>query len=102
LLQNRYDVKVIEACERTGGRILGIDEHDMGPSWVWAHQKNILQLVQTLGLELFSQYTKGFSVYDTPEGVQQFKASEGVASYRINGGLPQLISALEITSSYAP
>ncbi len=95
LLQDLYDVEVLEARERTGGRILAIGGHDMGPSWVWGHQKNILQLIQTLGLELFSQNIKGLSVYDAPEGVQKFKAPVGAASYRIKGGLPQLISALE-------
>ena len=95
LLQERYDVTVVEARDRTGGRILAMGGHDMGPSWVWAHQKNILQLIKTLDLELFSQYTKGFSVYDAPQGVQRFNASAGVPSYRIKGGIRQVISALE-------
>jgi len=58
LLQDRYDVTIIEARDRTGGRIMGIDGHDMGPSWIWPHQKNILKLIETLDLELFSQYTE--------------------------------------------
>jgi monoamine oxidase len=95
LLQDRYDVEVLEARERTGGRILAMGGHDMGPSWVWGHQKNILQLIRALGLELFPQYTQGLSVYDAPQGVQQFKAPEGALSYRIKGGVSQLIAALE-------
>ena len=95
LLQEQYDVTLIEARGRTGGRILTMGGHDMGPSWVWGHQKNILQLMEALGLELFSQYTQGLSVYDAPEGVQTFNAPMGTASYRIKGGLRQLIIALE-------
>ncbi len=50
LLQDQYEVTIIEARERTGGRIMTLDGHDLGPSWIWPHQKNILQLIETLGL----------------------------------------------------
>ena len=95
LLQDRYDVTIIEARDRTGGRIMGIDGHDMGPSWVWPHQKNILKLIETLDLELFSQYTEGLASYDAPEGVQHFRPSQKVPSFRIKGGIGQVVRALE-------
>ncbi|MCW8821086.1 MAG: FAD-dependent oxidoreductase [Sulfurovum sp.] len=95
LLQDTYEVSIIEARDRIGGRIMGIDGHDMGPSWVWAHQKNILQLIKTLGLELFSQYTEGLALYDAPDGVQRFTASSTTPSYRIKGGISHLVTALE-------
>ena len=94
LLQDSYDVTVVEARDRTGGRIMGMDGHDMGPSWVWPHQKNILQLIETLELEVFSQYTEGFALYDAPDGAQRFTPSTA-PSYRIKGGISQLVSALE-------
>ena len=94
LLQDTYDVTIIEARGRTGGRIMGIDGHDMGPSWVWSHQKNILQLIETLGLELFSQYTEGLALYDAPDGVQRFNAPSTAPSYRIKGGISQMVMAL--------
>lgn len=94
LLQDSYEVIVVEARDRIGGRIMGIDGHDMGPSWVWPHQKNILQLVKTLGLELFPQYTEGYALYDAPDGVQRFAPSTS-PSYRIKGGIGQLVNALE-------
>ena len=37
LLQDMYDVTIMEARNRTGGRIMGTDGHDMGPSWIWTH-----------------------------------------------------------------
>lgn len=95
LLQDSYDVIVVEARERTGGRIMAMGGHDMGPSWVWAHQKNILQLIEILGLELFPQYTRGLALYDAPDGVQRFNASAGAPSYRVKGGIGQIVAALE-------
>jgi len=95
LLQNAYEVIIVEARDRTGGRIIGIDGHDMGPSWVWPHQKNILELIEILGLELFPQHTDGVAVYDAPNGVEKFMAPRTVPSYRIKGGTSQLIVALE-------
>jgi len=94
LLQDSYDVTVVEARDRTGGRIMGMNGHDMGPSWVWPHQKNILQLIKTLDLEIFSQYEEGFALYDAPDGVQRFAPSTA-PSYRIKGGISQLVNALE-------
>lgn len=94
LLQENYDVMVLEARDRIGGRIYSVDGHDMGPSWVWGHQKHILQLIDSLDLELFEQYTKGLALYDAPEGVQKFSAPSSAPSYRIKGGIIVLIEAL--------
>ncbi|HEY9190632.1 MAG TPA: NAD(P)/FAD-dependent oxidoreductase [Sulfurovum sp.] len=95
LLQERYEVTVLEARGRTGGRVMAMGGHDMGPSWVWGHQKNILQLIESLGLALFPQYTHGAALYDAPEGVQRFHPSSGVPSYRVKGGIVQIAAALE-------
>ncbi|MBT8344430.1 MAG: FAD-dependent oxidoreductase [Sulfurovum sp.] len=95
LLQDTYDVTIIEARDRTGGRIMGIDEHDMGPSWVWPHQKNILKLIGSLDLKLFSQYTEGLASYDAPDGIQHFRPSQTAPSFRIKGGISQMVMALE-------
>jgi len=95
LLQDKYDVTVLEARERTGGRILNISGHDMGPSWVWKHQTHILQLIDSFGLECFEQYMHGDSLYDAPGGVQRFSDPLSVPSYRVKGGISQIIDALE-------
>ena len=95
LLQDQYEVTIIEARERTGGRIMTLDGHDLGPSWIWPHQKNILKLIETLDLELFSQYTKGSALYDTPEDLQRFMPPPSAPSLRMKGGLQMLIEALE-------
>ena len=101
LLQETHDVIVIEARERIGGRVCSLGGHDMGPSWVWGHQKHILALIDSLGLEIFEQYTKGLALYDAPEGVQKFEAPPSATSYRVKGGIIAIIKALEKTL-YSP
>ncbi|HFU73962.1 MAG TPA: FAD-dependent oxidoreductase [Helicobacteraceae bacterium] len=93
-LQNHYDVTLLEARSRLGGRIHTIDGFDMGPSWVWPHQKQIIALIKALGLELFSQHTEGNALYHTHQGVQQFMPQPAAPSYRLKGGLSTLIEAL--------
>ncbi|CAI6154376.1 MAG: hypothetical protein SPLUMA2_SPLUMAMAG2_00474 [uncultured Sulfurimonas sp.] len=65
LLKDTYDITILEARNRVGGRIYSISGNDMGPSWIWSHQKNVLKLIKELGLELFTQFTDGNSLYDT-------------------------------------
>lgn len=96
-LQNDYDITIIEARYRLGGRIHTIEGFDMGPSWIWAHQNRILSLIQSLNLELFPQYTNGYALYDTPQGVQRFTPPPSPASARMKGGLITLIDALSDT-----
>ncbi|HIC43205.1 MAG TPA: hypothetical protein EYO73_02595 [Sulfurimonas sp.] len=95
LLQEKYNIIILEARERLGGRILTQKGHDLGPSWIWPHQKNILSLIDDLGLEIFSQYTHGQALYDTPSLLQRFDAPPPAPSFRVTGGLIQIINALE-------
>lgn len=95
LLEDKYEVVILEARNRIGGRIFSINNHDLGPSWIWSHQKNILDLVNSLGLELIPQYTKGYALYDTKEKVELFNAPPSAPSARIKGSLSKLITALK-------
>ena len=94
LLQEYYDIQILEARSRVGGRVMNVGGHDMGPSWVWGHQTNILSLISSLGLELIEQYTQGLALYDSPEGVQRFESPSSAPSARIKGGVIALIHAL--------
>jgi len=94
LLEPYYTITILEARHNAGGRIRTIDGFDMGPSWVWQHQKNILNLIEYLKLELFSQHTKGLAVYDTPKGADHFNPQAQPPSARLKGGLGQLIQKL--------
>jgi monoamine oxidase len=99
LLQEHYDVTLIEARKRIGGRIHSINTHDMGPSWIWPHHHKMLQLVNDYKLELFEQYTNGLALYDHPSGVQKFNAPPQGSSYRVVGGISALSSAIFRTLS---
>ena len=56
LLQDKFNIIILEARERLGGRIYTQEGHDLGPSWIWPHQHHILSLIKELELNLFSQY----------------------------------------------
>lgn len=96
LLQNSYNIIILEARDRLGGRILTEEGHDLGPSWIWPHQKNIQALIQELGLEVFPQYNKGQALYDSPDGVQSFTPPPSAPSARVLGGLEKIIQALAL------
>ena len=94
LLQERYEIIVIEARDRLGGRVYSVEGHDMGPSWVWEHQEHILALIKSLDLEIFEQYTQGLALYDAPDGIQKFTPPPAT-SYRVRGGISAILNALE-------
>lgn len=95
LLQEHFDITMIEARERIGGRVLSIDGDDLGPSWVWPHQRHLLALIHTLGLGLIPQYSDGLALYDIPGSLQTFTPPPTPASARIDGGALRLIEALQ-------
>ncbi|MDF1878980.1 FAD-dependent oxidoreductase [Sulfurimonas sp. SAG-AH-194-C20] len=94
LLEDKYEVTILEARSRIGGRIYSIAGNDMGPSWIWSHQKKILTLVRELGLELFSQYTDGNALYDTKDRLEVFVPQASAPSTRMSGTLFKLIEKL--------
>jgi monoamine oxidase len=94
LLQEDFEITILEARERVGGRIFSLDGHDMGPSWIWPHHTNVLELIENLGLKLFRQYTKGYALYDTKDKVEIFNAPASSPSFRVEGTLSQLVETL--------
>lgn len=95
------DYVLVEAADRFGGRILTkkIDEasFDLGPAWYWPDQPRMAQLVARFGLQRFEQYSEGSMVFQDQEGAVQhygdFASMQG--SYRIEGGMRQLITGLQ-------
>jgi monoamine oxidase len=99
LLHDKFNITILEARDRLGGRVLTKEGHDLGPSWIWPHQNNILKLIHQYNLELFTQYTKGDALYDAPGAVQRFQSPPSAPSARVVGGLQTLIEALASTLS---
>lgn len=90
------DVRVLEARDRTGGRILSLDGFDLGPAWFWAGQHRIAALVDRLGLRRFEQFATGALTFEAENGDVErglgFASMEG--SWRLEGGLGRLTDAL--------
>ena len=97
---------LLEAQSRLGGRILGAQNNqttghyfDLGPTWVFPHQKKIQRLIKQLGISLFEQYAHGDVLYQTSEH-QPPKRIQGAGDLhllKIQGGSQSLISALQNT-----
>lgn len=97
LLQDRYQIILLEGRDRIGGRILTFEAQgeffDLGPTWVWPHQQHIRHLIDAMGLRLFRHYDSGAFAYDAPDGVQYFRTSNA-PSYRIENGAAALTQTL--------
>ncbi|MCW9046944.1 MAG: FAD-dependent oxidoreductase [Gammaproteobacteria bacterium] len=101
LQQQLQDVILLEARDRTGGRILSADyknsHYDMGPAWIWPQlQPRLSQLTSQLDLQIFKQYSSGAMIYEkNPDEIERYEGqSSHSQSYRIKDGSYQLIKAL--------
>jgi len=105
LQQNKCDTIVLEARDRTGGRILSPQINgnedgciDMGPAWVWPEFQPRLQgLLANLGVGVFKQNTIGDMLYELDVNtVERYNdQSSHDMSYRIAGGAVKVIKALQ-------
>lgn len=102
---------LLEARDRLGGRILStqVDTEkshahaagavDLGPSWFWPGQQNMLGLIKELELEshVYEQYSDGLSVieYGNNQLERRMGGASMAGSLRIDGGMARLISALQ-------
>lgn len=105
---------LVEARDRFGGRILsynagnsqkehheydaGLAAFDLGPSWFWPGQLNILGLINELGLseDVYMQEGEGDALYEDNQGNVQ-RGITGVSmagAYRMQGGIRKIITAL--------
>lgn len=73
-------VLVLEARDRVGGRLLTEDVEgvrlEVGGQWVSPDQTALLALIDELGLEMYSRYRAGESVYIGADGVRRTFAGE--------------------------
>lgn len=92
---------ILEARERTGGRILSREHHgffpDMGPSWYWPEvNPKFMHLIQTLHLTGRPQFEKGLGRFETPNGIVQTVRGYAMdpASWLLTGGMTSIITKL--------
>lgn len=104
LEQQHIPYLLLEAQPRLGGRILGAQAEqdkkhhfDLGPTWVFPHQKKIQSLIEQLGIQLFEQYAIGDVLYQTDkhQTPQRIKGAGDLHLWKIHGGTQSLISALQ-------
>jgi monoamine oxidase len=94
------DVRLVEARERLGGRVLTIqDDHrncDLGASWFWEGQPIIANLLEHFGLGYFEQYSTGAVLVEQADGTitKSPMQSPMQGSRRIEGGTSALVNAI--------
>lgn len=91
------DFVLLESRDRIGGRILTNEGIDLGATWFQTHHKNVLSLLDELGVSKFHQYSKGKSVlvYSTMAPEHYFESDPNTPSaYRIGGSSSEMIQKL--------
>ena len=104
LEEHGIEVLLIEARDRLGGRVMGMDsgavgQHfDLGPSWVWPdYNPRMEHWLEKLELHTFTQYDAGQSLMELPtREVRRYGSEFGVqaTSLRLKGGTTSLVKAL--------
>ncbi|WP_404326504.1 FAD-dependent oxidoreductase [Cobetia sp. UIB-001] len=103
-----HDYRVFEAQHVMGGRIASAvpslaetgAQHrlDLGPTWFWPeHQREMAQLMQTLGLECFAQHVTGDSLLERATDKSPLRTAgirDSLTAMRVAGGMETLIERL--------
>lgn len=90
------DVVVLDARDRSGGRVLSQGGYDLGPSWIWPHNHRMLALIERLGLTTFAQHTTGRLVFEDAVGRvrRDLEFATMGGALRVAGGLARVTDAL--------
>ena len=99
--RHRITPLILEARSEIGGRIKTTDSIDLGATWLGKEHRNLLKLLDELGIETFPQYQKGKGIFihSAAEPPHYFDTEENSSStFRIAGGSSNLIDALRKAS----
>ena len=90
------DVVVLEARDRPGGRIASQQGYDLGPAWIWPHNRRMLAMVKGLGLQTFAQHGVGRLIFEDANGMirRDIDMATMGNALRVAGGLSQITDAL--------
>lgn len=107
LTRNGNPPLVLEARQRFGGRIacetvIGSDgqgaRFDLGPAWIWPDLQPLMSnLLETLGVPLFAQATRGAALYEDARLAKPERVAGGsphAQSYRVAGGALSIAEGL--------
>ncbi len=92
-------VRVLEARDRVGGRLLSIplggERLDLGATWFWDGEQRMSELLAELGIERFAQHLAGCALYDAPPRPQRLDDNPiDQPAWRIAGGAQRLAECL--------
>jgi monoamine oxidase len=94
---------LLESKADLGGRILAaksptnsMASFDLGPTWMFPHQPNIQQLITSLELSVFEQFTQGDVLYQAANTIKprQIAGAGEIQLFRLTHGMVTLIDAL--------
>ncbi|MCL1629947.1 FAD-dependent oxidoreductase [Roseibaca sp. V10] len=90
------DLILLDARDRPGGRVLSQNGYDLGPSWIWPHNRRMLALLDRLGLRSFEQHTTGRLVFEDATGAirRDLEFATMGGALRVAGGLARVTDAL--------
>lgn len=87
---------VLEARDRIGGRLLTVEPGvDLGATWFWQHESDVLDVIAETGLETFPQHVQGNMMYQAPGTVQEMDGNPlDQQAWRVVGGMQKLAAGL--------
>ena len=90
------DCVVFEARDRIGGRLLTVEPGvDLGATWFWAQEADVMQVITECGLTAFAQYSTGNMVFHIPGSSQVLNGNPlNQSGYRLTGGMQSLARGL--------
>ena len=96
LMDAGVSVVVVEARDRIGGRLFSVDPGvDLGASWFWQNEGDVVQVIKECGLGSFDQFATGNMMFQTQVGVQELNGNPlDQKAFRIVGGTQQLAFGL--------
>lgn len=101
LKKEGFSIKILEANNRIGGRIYTKNVHntkvELGATWLWRYNPELLKLCKELDISLFEQNMNGDALYEQsnlniPQRFELPKNQE--ISYRIVGGTTTILEKL--------
>ncbi|MCR9219797.1 MAG: FAD-dependent oxidoreductase [Alphaproteobacteria bacterium] len=110
LTREGLDLRLFEARDRLGGRILSEPAStpdreggrtvfgaafDLGPAWLWSHNRRMLRAAERFGLPIFEQYAQGRLAFQDEAGAvrRDLEFAPMAGSLRLAGGAAALTSA---------
>ena len=96
-----YDVLILEARDRVGGRLLTVADADgrptidLGPSWFWADETRVQALVRELDIRTHAQHIAGDALFQPGDAVQRIAGNPiDAPAMRFQDGAQSLALAL--------